>query len=116
MTAQKPASLLNLMSEKDADRVLRSAKLREATKSEVITNEWMMLAELGVHFGYEAIQAVLNDVITLQQARMLIEGARKLHSADVYDIAVAGAAANSQKASAFKKIMKPFADNMKVPT
>lgn len=114
MKAPQSASLLDLMSPEDAAKAERQAKLREANKTELITNEWMLLSELGVYYGFEAIAAVLSDNITIQQAKMLIQGGRKLHSADVYDRAIAGLAANATKKTAFKKMMQPYLNDMKV--
>lgn len=114
--SQPSVNLLDLMSEEDANKARVKAEKREARASEVITAEYMLLAELGVYYGWEAIMAVLDDTITLPQARMFIEGGRKLHSSDVFDSAVAGVAANAKKKSHFEKLMKPFITNMKVIT
>lgn len=107
-------NLLDLMSPEDAAKVERRSALREATKNELITDEWMILAELGTYYGFGAIMAVVDDTITIQQAKMLIQGARKVHSSDVYDAAIAGLAANVHKTKDFVKIMKPYINDMKV--
>lgn len=112
--SQASVNLLDLMSAEDATKARVKAAKREARASEVMTAEYMLLAELGVYYGWQAVMSVLDDTITIPQARMFIEGARKMHSADVLDSAIAGVAANAKKKSHFEKVMKPFITNMKV--
>lgn len=113
MENQKSANLLDLMSGEDAARAKNNARIREINREEPVTPEWMLVAELGVCYGWGAIDAFLNDVITGAQANMLVQGARKIHSSKVYDQAVSTAAGNSNKKN-FMKIMKPYMKDMKV--
>ena len=105
----KSANLLDLMTPEDREK----ATSREQERSDFITKEWIGLAELGFYYGWEAIRDVFDDVITLGQARMLIQAARKLHSSHVYDQAVASLAANSTKKGNFQKLMKHYIKDMR---
>ncbi len=105
----KNSNLLDLMSEEDKAKVARNERLRD----EMITAEWMGLAELGFFYGWEAVRDVIEDKITLKQAHVLIQGARKLHSSHVYDSAVAVMAGSATKKGSFDKIMKYYIKDMK---
>ena len=71
---------------------------------------WDFLGQLMVYGGFDAVQAVLNDFITLEQAHTLLDGAIKTHRGHVYDYGVASFAAvrGGQKASEFNKMMKEY--------
>ena len=114
METQKSANLLDLMTPEDRGKAERAAQLREATKEELVTHELMILAELGVSYGWEAVRDVMNDVITLQTAKAFNQAARKLHSSDVIDTAMATRAASVAKTKDFAKMMAPYFDSVKV--
>lgn len=89
----------------------------EATKgniqSSIISREWAIISEFGVHFGWQAIVDVYlsgDDIITHNQAMLLVLGARKLQAQRTYDMAVANAA--SQPGAKFEKLMKPYIKEM----
>lgn len=105
----KSANLLEMMSPEDREKMAS----RERLRSNLITREWAALAEFGFYYGWSAVRDVFNDVITIKQMNMFLEGARKVHSSHVYDQAVAGLAANSTKKGQFQKVMKPFIKDMK---
>jgi hypothetical protein len=106
-------NLLDLMTDADRAKVNKRVLKEDSIKSDGITKEWFKLAELGFYFGWEAIQAVLDDVITLNQANLLIDGAIKIHNTHIYDMATATLAGSSSQAGAFNKLMKPYKDSMK---
>lgn len=109
MDKQKPVNLTDLMTPEEQERVVK----REEARTAMITREWMAVAELGYYYGWGAIQDLLNDVITLPQAKLFVEGARKIHSSEVYDLAVANIAGNSSKKGQFEKTMKYYIKDMR---
>ena len=114
MEPQKSANLLDLMSPEDRDKAQLAAQLREATKEELVTQELMILAEFGVFYGWQAVKDVMEDVITIPQAKAFTQAARKLHSSDVIDIAMATRAASAVKPKDFTKMMAPYFNSIKV--
>lgn len=65
-------------------------ELKELKKKK--TTYWDFLGELGFFMGFEAVSAVLNDYIEIEQARELLKGARRAYYGTVYDSAVASLA------------------------
>lgn len=104
--ANKPKkSLLDVMSPEAVRKARRSADAREASKPPLTSIEWSMLGELGVYYGFQAIQAVLDDYITLHQANKLVMAGRQLYNQQKYDDGVVGLAVRSPN---FNKLMEPF--------
>lgn len=73
----------------------------------------MLLSELGLSYGWQAVRDLLDDVITNEQAVLLVEAARTLHASDVYDQAIATAAGTSQSEKSFNALLKPFIARMR---
>lgn len=94
------------ISEADLIKVKRRKAIDAKSK---VSQSWLFLAEFGYYFGWEGIQAVRNDKdFTMEEAEMLIRGARKVWSSKVYDYAsaafIGAASANAKKPSqVFKK-------------
>lgn len=107
----KKTNLLDLMSDKDKAKVKARQDRLDAERASFITREWLGLSEFGVYFGWEAIMAVLTDVIELPQMNMLIRGARNIHSGHVYDQAVASRAGNCT-IEGFELLTKKYRDDM----
>lgn len=112
--ATKPASILDLMTPEDLAKVKAREQRQYDDISTSVSLEWMMLAELGFYFGWEAVKALENDEMTIDKANMLIQGARKVHSGHVYDSAVAALASNARSIENFNKLMKVYIDDMEV--
>lgn len=68
-----------------------------------VDQEWLLLAEFAMKFGWEAYQAARTDQIDIQEMLTLIEASRKLEWAQLYNdsrAALIGAgSANSKKPS-----------------
>jgi hypothetical protein len=114
-TAKKRMNILDTMTPEERAKVSRG-KLEREKRVAGISNEWMGLAELGFYYGWSAVRDVLDDYITIEQANTFIQGARKLHSSHVYDLAVASLAGNSTKSAHFERLVKRYVDNMTVGT
>lgn len=84
-----------------------------------ISQSWLFLAEFGYYFGWGGVQAIRNDKsFTMEEAEMLIKGARKVWSSKVYDYAsasfIGAASANAKKPSqVFKKATADLVKNAK---
>lgn len=105
----KPAKKYLQIKPEDQEKVARAKKAREL---DTIPEEYMSIAELGYHYGWEAVRDFLSDVITMEQLRLYVRAGRKLEARRTYDMAIAGLAANAQKPSSFKKLMKPYLKEM----
>lgn len=113
MHQKKSSNLVDLMTPADQERVKAIAEKRDQERSKLITREWLGLSELGFYYGWEAVRDVIDDVITLEQANMFVEGARKLHSGHVYDNSISSMAAKATKPSIFEKLMKRYITDMR---
>lgn len=86
-------SLLDLMPKAEAEKAIERGKKRlerqHARKSLDITPEIYLVAEMGYYFGWEAVMAIRRgytvvpganekEVFTLEEAQVLLEGARKV--------------------------------------
>ena len=76
-----------------------------------VDKEWLMIAEFGKHYGWQAIEAVLNNTISGEQMSLLISGARKVDRLLDYRASqasfVGAASAQTKKPSAtFKSLTK----------
>lgn len=103
MSKPKSVNLLDLMTPEEREKV----RARQS-KAELVSSEWDLLSEIGVFYGWQAIMDVINDVVTLDQAKQLVRGARKLQSQSVYDMAIANLAGNAPKKATFMALMKPY--------
>ncbi len=80
-----------------------------------VSQEWMLIAELGFYFGWAAVQDFMSNVITIGQAEMLVQGAKNVHNDHVYDHAVAvlaGTQGNTKKTKTFDNLMKSYKNNI----
>jgi hypothetical protein len=100
------------------EQIAKIKQRKEQSEKFKVDNEWLMLAEFGYYYGWNAIQAVLDNKIDGDTMTMLLAGARKLDTRNVYDNARAGFIANysvqaKNPVSAFSKATKQLTRNMK---
>lgn len=78
------------------------------------TTYWDFLGEVAFYMGFEAVQAILSDYIELNQARILLNGAKRAYFGTVYDSAIASLAGGRgvHKGSEFNRLIKFYRDNM----
>lgn len=91
----------------------RRHELKEIKASK--ETRWDFLGQLMFYGGFDAVKAVLNDYITIEQANVLLDGAERTHNGHVYDYGVASFAAvrGGQKSSEFNKMMAYYIKGMK---
>lgn len=68
---------------------------------------WDFLGELQFFGDFNLVYAVLEDYLTIEQARELLYSTRKAYNSHIYDIAVATLAGNTGGDS-FNKLMKNY--------
>lgn len=87
-------------------------ELKELQKKK--TTYWDFLGDLGFYLGFEAVQAVLNDYIEIEQARALLSGAKRAYYGTVYDqgVAALAGARGRYKGSEFDRLMKFYTKEM----
>lgn len=75
-------NLLDMMKPEDKKRALERFKRRmekgEDHSDNRISNEMYLLSEVGYYFGWQAIQDVRMNRITLEELYPILEGARKI--------------------------------------
>ena len=71
---------------------------------------WDMLGELMFYGGFDAVRAVLDDYLTLEQAIELLYSTRKVYNMNIIDIGQASMAGarSVYKGSEFKRIMSEY--------
>lgn len=93
-----------------------AAKIREAHKARVkdkLEPEWVVLAEFGMYYGWQAIVAVRNDEITFQDMNKLLAGARQITATHRYNNIIdnyVAVIAPHDKAKSFKQTLKGIKD------
>jgi hypothetical protein len=94
------------------ERRTKEYELEELQKKK--TTYWDFLGDLGFYLGFEAVQAVLNDYIEIEQARELLTGAKKAYYGTVYDqgVAALAGARGRYKGSEFDRLMKFYSKEM----
>jgi hypothetical protein len=92
----------------DLAKVYRARNRSEKSK---VNSSWLLMAEFGYYFGWQGIQSIRNNEITLDEAEMLIIGARKIWRGQVYDhssaVLIGSSSASSKKpGQTFKKLTR----------
>ena len=106
------AKLSEILPKEFVEKRTKQYELKELKKKRA--TYWDFLGELGFYMGFEAVQAVLDDYLDLEQARALLNGARRANNAKVYDIAVASLAGarGVHKGSEFDRLTRYYRANM----
>lgn len=99
---------LNELLERDKDLIQELEKARDGGKVEP---EWVLLAEFGLYFGWQAVKDVREDNISFQEMNKILSAARKIRAMNRYnevmDIYLAYAAVHDKKgAAALKETLK----------
>lgn len=80
--SKKPVgNILDMMTpEHKAQAISRFKKRMEKRENEEnrVTSEIYLMSEFGYYYGWEGIQAIRNNEITLDEVFVLLEGARKV--------------------------------------
>lgn len=131
-------NLLDLMPPAEAQKALERAKNRldrqSAKKGLDVSPEIFLVAEFGYYFGWEAVLAVRRgyttvpitdskgktiykqEVFTLAEAQVLLEGARKVWYSKLVEQTHAGVISNgfSSSSKSFDSAIKPFTDRTEI--
>lgn len=117
-------NLLDLMTEEERKRVkARAHKRRERGVVDVeISPEIYMVAEFGYYYGWQAVQAVRNNEISLTEMYALNEAARKVWYNKLVEnsrasmVATASAMAGKKQdaVKSFDSGMKPFKERARL--
>lgn len=115
-------SILDLMSKQDREKALAKARRRLAyQKGRKISPELYMVAEFGYYFGWEALLALRRgytvepvsgnkEIFTLEEAQVLLEGARKVWYSKLLEHGGMNVATNSFKSGSksFDEAVRPY--------
>lgn len=124
-------SLLDLMSEDERKKAIERADKRmqrnKSRKGLDVSPEIFLVAEMGYYFGWEGLMAVrrgytinpiTNDeeIFTLAEAQVLLEGARKVWYTKLTEQAHAGMISNSFniRSTSFESAVQPFTEKAEV--
>lgn len=114
------ASLLELMPKEEADKAIARGQKRVADKLSqkglAISPEIFITAELGYYYGWEAIQAVRDNDITLDEMNVLLEGARKVWYTKLVEMGGVNSVSGSFKSqeTSYAQAMQPYTAKAKV--
>lgn len=98
--------------ERDAEKIKEMRKVRSDSK---IEPEWVMLAEFGMYFGYQALQDVRHDVISFAEMNKLLTAARRLEALKRYNNVIDSwtvTIAPHDKSKAVKQTLKGIKDSL----
>lgn len=85
------ANLLDLMNDVDRSRMLDAYKKRvEKGKDAKVPPETYLMCEFATYFGWDGLQAIRNNDITLEEVYVLLEGMRKVRSKRLAELATIG--------------------------
>lgn len=106
MNNEKPS--LEELLERDKEAIEQLQKAREGGKVEP---EWVLLAEFGLYFGWQAVKDVREDRLSFEELNKMLSAARKIKAMNRYnevmDIYLAYAAVHDKKgAAALKETLK----------
>lgn len=115
--------LSEMMTPEDWEKVKERYRRRVQSGLETkVSPEIYLTAEFGYYFGWEGIQAILKNEITMEVAYALLEGARKVWyhklteqaSANRTSINSAMAQTKAKASKAFEDGMRPFTEGAKI--
>lgn len=125
-----PKSLLDLMPKEEAEKAVERGKRRlerqKTRKGLDVSPEIYLVAEFGYYFGWEAVLAIRRgytvtpgsndrEVLTLEEAQILLEGARKVWYSKLVEQTHSTMVGGSFKTTGtFDSAIKPFADKAEV--
>jgi hypothetical protein len=115
---KKPTN--NLLDKITAEDLAKIEAHRASTEgSYPVDNEWMLLAEFGKAYGWEAYKAARDDEIPSSEMLTLIEANRKLEAIQLYrdsqSSLIGAISAKSKKpGSTFRSLTKDIIKRMKV--
>lgn len=95
--------------------------LKNADKGVEVDPEWLAVAELGKHYGWAAIESVLDGSLQSETMAVLLEAGRRVDARYYYQMHRASfigtGAANSKKPGAtFNKATKDIVSKLKADT
>lgn len=102
----KELPTLQELLERDALKIKELSKSREKSK---IEPEWVLLAEFGLFFGWQAVVDARNDKISFQEMNKLLSAARRIESTNRYNRIIdnyVAIAAQYDKGKALKATLK----------
>lgn len=117
MDSKSRQQALDDISEEDLEKI---RSYREQGKNQYpVDEEWMLLAEFGRAFGWQAYKDARDDLIDADEMMTLIQANRKLEYHHLYDtaqvsFAAAISAASKKPFATFKKLMRTITNNLKV--
>ena len=72
--------------QRDAEKIKQIGESRKAVVAKQgVEPEFLLLAEFGLFFGWQAVQGAMNNEISFAQMHKLLEGARRVESINRYN-------------------------------
>lgn len=93
------------LTEEELNRVLKRKKKDEDSK---VPPEELFMAEFGYYYGWGGVTSLINNELSLDDANVLLNGARKVWNAKMVDLAsiIFTAAAASQSGKKAAQVMR----------
>lgn len=92
--------------QRDADKIKEIKRARQGAK---IEPEWLLLAEFGLYFGWQAVTDVRNNKLSFVEMNKLLAAARRMEAMNRYNRVIdhyAAISAPHDKGKALKQTLK----------
>lgn len=116
MSKKQKKNPLETLSKADLDKI---AKLKASTEGHYkVDNEWLLLTEFALKFGWDAYRDAKEDRILLSEMLTLLEASRRLDNYEFYKAAQAsfigaGSARSKKPSNTFKQLTRKILKGMK---
>lgn len=103
-------SILDLMPKEDAQKALEKAKRRAMRAEGTVPYPIYALAEFGYYYGWQAIQDVRMNIISMDEMNVLLEGARKVWYSKLVETGGLQVVSNSFRSGSksYEEAMRPY--------
>lgn len=108
MSKENPT--LQELLQRDADKIAETRRVRDKSK---IEPEWLLLAEFGLYFGWQAVKDVREDKMSFDDMNKLLAAARRIESTNRYNRVIdtySAIIAPHDKGKALKQTLKGIRD------
>lgn len=106
----KELPTLQELLERDADKI---TEIKRARSKKKVEPEWLLLAEFGLYFGWQAVQDVRQDKISFDEMNKLLAATRSIDAINRYNRVMdnyAAIIAPHDKGKALKQTLKGIKD------
>lgn len=101
--------------QRDADKIEEIKKVVNGRKKSKVEPEWLLIAEFGLYFGWQAVLDVRNDVISFGEMNKMLAATRSIKATERYNRVIDAYAASialHDKGKALKQTLNGIRDTI----